>query len=146
MAGSLHLSIFLSESCFSASSSYHTSRQRKRLPTRRRSVLRSSYLRVRAVADIIQPGSFGGSGSSLTGRSNAPAEAPSAKGKAKEEDEAPKMKEWGSGQRLGTKPTYGAGGARAPAPPRRSSAKEKERSPTPDFGVDDDDVIDIDSD
>jgi ubiquitin fusion degradation protein 1 len=63
---------------------------------------------------------------------------------------------WGGGQKLGKgawKPSgvTGAGGASVPSLPNRSgknttSQVEKSRSPTPDFGVDDDEMLDYDSD
>lgn len=101
---------------------------------------------------------FTGSGNTLSGRS--------AKGKEKEQATAsssastPAASEhnWGnSGNSLGSRPPrdlgpVGAGGARIPRVPQRSrggKSKEpvKERSPSPDWGVDDDDdVIMIDSD
>jgi ubiquitin fusion degradation protein 1 len=73
--------------------------------------------------------------------------------KSKEKQETASSQSWGSGgQTLGSNSgpaSYGAGGARVPQPPRRqgsSKKSERERSPTPDFGVDDDDIIDVDSD
>lgn len=87
----------------------------------------------------------------MSGRSNARPSAPSDnKGKAKAEPASSHT--WGtSGQTLGRKPItsegpVGVGGARVPQPPQRKN-KKVERSPTPeDWGVDDDDVIMIDSD
>lgn len=70
-------------------------------------------------------GSMGDSGSSVEKVNN----------KTKEEPES--EKKWGSGQTLGKGPTAGSQSAKQ---------KQKERSPTPDWGVDDDDVIIIDSD
>jgi ubiquitin fusion degradation protein 1 len=70
----------------------------------------------------------------------------------KGKDKAPASDEakWSSGgQKLGGPVTYGAGGARAPQITQRKAKTEvpkRERSPTPDFGVDDDEIIDIDSD
>lgn len=70
----------------------------------------------------------------------------------KDKDKAPASDEvkWSSGgQKLGGPVTYGAGGARAPQIPQRKAktqAPERERSLTPDFGVDDDEIIDVDSD
>lgn len=95
----------------------------------------------------------------MTGRSSASqTRAPTAVGKGKAKEEAP-AKEWGTGgQTLGARtqvpPSFrsrdvGAGGAPVPVPSARRGAsqqKQKERSPTPDWGVDDDDVIEIDSD
>lgn len=114
------------------------------------------------------PQAFTGSGNSLTGRSIGPASLGSlAKGKGKEK-ETPTSSEtakdveskWGKGNRLtGGPPSsrratgdgpVGAGGARAPRPNDRLTGPTRpvrERSPTPDWGVDDDDdVIYIDSD
>ncbi|KIK99279.1 hypothetical protein PAXRUDRAFT_822902, partial [Paxillus rubicundulus Ve08.2h10] len=94
---------------------------------------------------------FSGSGNTLTGRT-APSTS-SAKGKAKAK--SPSQSEvnqnsWGAGQALGSRTpapphippsfrgrTFGAG-----APVRQ---QPKRRSPTPDWGVDDDDIIEIDS-
>jgi ubiquitin fusion degradation protein 1 len=69
---------------------------------------------------------------------------------------------WGTGQgrSLGSRPSngvdtrtfgpslVGVGGASVPRLSQRSGKKprRRERSPTPDFGIDDDDVIVIDSD
>ncbi|KZT26398.1 UFD1-domain-containing protein [Neolentinus lepideus HHB14362 ss-1] len=94
------------------------------------------------------------SGNTLNGRSSQSQGSPS-KGKGKETDssssQATLKKDWGKGQTLAasTPATFGAGGARVPRPSQRNSnsrQKQKERSPTPDFGVDDDDAIVIDSD
>ncbi|TCD66015.1 ubiquitin fusion degradation protein [Steccherinum ochraceum] len=96
-----------------------------------------------------QPSTFAGSGNSLLGSS-------ASKGKAKEQPSKPQetAQQWGSGgQTLGSRSapsvprTFGAGGAAVPVPPRRG-AKQRERSPSPeyDFGVDDDDDVIIDSD
>ncbi|KAF9246176.1 UFD1-domain-containing protein [Melanogaster broomeanus] len=103
------------------------------------------------------PPSFSGSGNTLNGR---PASStPLAKGK--EKDKSPSQSEasqksWGAGQALGFRkpapphvpPSFrggslGAGGVAVPPQPKR---QPKQRSPTPDWGVDDDDVIEIDSD
>ncbi|KAF7973400.1 hypothetical protein HWV62_15189 [Athelia sp. TMB] len=110
------------------------------------------------------PVAFGGSGQTLNGRptqSQATAGSSKGKEKAKEEDEAPK---WGTGghtlggvSRAARPPVsfngrdLGAGGAAVPQPPSRRKDKQKskkQRSPSPemDWGVDDDDVIHIDSD
>jgi len=79
------------------------------------------------------------------------------KGKSKAQDGAD-GKDWGGGQKLGRgawKPSgvTGTGGASVPAPPNRSARsatdqveREKTRSPSPDWGVDDDEMIDYDSD
>ncbi|TFK76302.1 UFD1-domain-containing protein [Pluteus cervinus] len=96
---------------------------------------------------------FSGAGNSLNGRGSTQ---PASKGKEKEKSSV----SWGSGgQKLGARSTVneggpvGAGGAAIPRVPQRPGTrgkqpkeKEKERSPTPDFGVDDDDDIVIDSD
>ncbi|TFK42494.1 ubiquitin fusion degradation protein UFD1-domain-containing protein [Crucibulum laeve] len=102
------------------------------------------------------PPAFVGSGNTLTGRSNTQASSSSSKGKEKEKaaTSPTSTHEWGSsGQSLGARATprelgpVGAGGARVPrVPQRNSNQKKKERSPSPDFGVSDDDVIMIDSD
>ena len=82
----------------------------------------------------------------------------SAKGKAKEQASA--STSWGSGgQALGGRTgqansgprATGAGGASVPVLPNRNGRRqtvERERSPTPDYGVDDDedDYIEYDSD
>jgi len=79
------------------------------------------------------------------------------KGKSKAQDGAD-SKDWGGGQKLGRgawKPSgvTGIGGASIPAPPNRSAKsgtdeveREQTRSPSPDWGVDDDEMIDYDSD
>ncbi|TFK55083.1 ubiquitin fusion degradation protein I [Heliocybe sulcata] len=102
-----------------------------------------------------QTSAFSGGGNTLTGR---PAQSSSSKGKGKETEtgssssQAAPKQEWGKGHTLAssTPASLGAGGARVPRPPQRganSKMKQKERSPTPDFGVDsDDDAIIIDSD
>lgn len=84
---------------------------------------------------------FAGSGSTLSGRppagSSAEASGSSAaKGKAKTKASDP-AKDWGPGETLGR---------RHQATSQSAKQKQKERSPTPDWGVDDDDVIVIDSD
>ncbi len=107
--------------------------------------------------------SFGGSGQSLSTSRSAPATS-SDKGKGKAKDESSKSEEekkWGKGQtlasamrRANTSGPVGAGGASVPRqPPSRNgkgkqkhAEKERERSATPDWGVDDDDVIMVDSD
>ena len=86
----------------------------------------------------------------MSGRSN-PQSNPS-KGKGKElSSESTYV--WGtSGNTLDTasnsRGSRGAGGARVPQPPQRNPPKKRERSLSPDWGVDDDDddVIMIDSD
>lgn len=67
-------------------------------------------------------------------------------------------KDWGEGQKLGRglrKPSgvTGAGGASVPTIPDRGgrsttnqAGKEKARTPSPDWGVEDDEMIDYDSD
>jgi len=79
------------------------------------------------------------------------------KGKSKAQDEAD-SKDWGGGQKLGrgawkTSGVTGVGGASVPAPSNRSAKsatdqveREKTRSPSPDWGVDDDEMIDYYSD
>lgn len=96
---------------------------------------------------------FTGSGNTLNGR---PAQMTSEKGKEKAvshfQSQA-SQKSWGTGQTLGS---------RAPAAPHvppsfrgrslgtiasvPTKSQPKRRSPTPDWGVDDDDIIEIDSD
>jgi ubiquitin fusion degradation protein 1 len=95
----------------------------------------------------LQPTVFTGGGNTLT--SKGPATRLSSSNnqeKTQPSDEA----KWGAGgHKLGGPVTYGAGGARAPQIPRRQNNKsvpDRERSPTPDFGVDDDEIIDVDSD
>lgn len=78
-------------------------------------------------------------------------------GESKAQDEAD-SKNWGQGQKLGRgawKPSdvTGAGGASVPMPPSRGAKstagqveREKTRSPSPDWGVDDDEMVDYDSD
>ena len=81
------------------------------------------------------------------------------KGKSKAQDaqDGANSKDWGEGQKLGRgawKPSgiMGAGGASIPVPPGRNSmanqadGREKNRSPSPDWGVDDDEMIVYDSD
>lgn len=103
---------------------------------------------------------FAGSGNTLSNRSNGSSKTPNAKGKGKEQEENASVAKnsevstWGKGQKLGdsrpatTDGPIGAGGARAPrGPVRGSTTTARPRSPTPDWGVDDDDdVIYIDSD
>ncbi|KAI0333482.1 ubiquitin fusion degradation protein I [Cubamyces sp. BRFM 1775] len=100
-----------------------------------------------------QPNSFSGSGNTLTGRSKPSSQSqPSAKGKEREQS-APTAS-WGNGgQTLGSRPSQpaassqprvmGAGGASVPVLPQRrgKQQEERERSPTPDFGVDDEDDV-----
>jgi ubiquitin fusion degradation protein 1 len=111
------------------------------------------------------PDTFLGAGNSLDGRAASSSAKSTDKGKSKASDtEDKKVDEarWGTGQgrSLGTRPpngvdrrTFGAGlasvrGASVPRLSQRSGKKprRRERSPTPDFGVDDEDVIVIDSD
>jgi len=83
------------------------------------------------------------------------------KGKSKAQDtqDGSSSNDWGEGQKLGRnawKPSgvTGAGGASIPVVPSRSGKnvaykveeREKTRSPSPDFGVDDDEMIVYDSD
>jgi len=78
------------------------------------------------------------------------------KSKAKDVQDGENDNSWGEGQKLGRgawKPSgvIGAGGASVPVLPNRigkSTADQVEnvRSPSPDFGVDDDDMIEYDSD
>ncbi|KAJ7063392.1 ubiquitin fusion degradation protein I [Mycena amicta] len=103
----------------------------------------------------IENAPFGGGGNTLNGR-----QAPSAKGKEKAPAQSTsETPGWassaGQGQTLGASVPrdlgpVGAGGARIPRVPLRTKPKveQRERSPTPDFGVDsdDDDAIVIDSD
>ena len=110
---------------------------------------------------------FSGSGTTLLGRSNGVplSSASKGKGKGKEKESGSSKgkdvedeKKWGKGERLNA-PTsrratadgpVGAGGARVPRLAERGTGPPKaqrERSPTPDWGVDDDDdVIYVDSD
>ncbi|KAJ7285741.1 ubiquitin fusion degradation protein UFD1-domain-containing protein [Mycena rebaudengoi] len=99
-----------------------------------------------------EPSAFHGSGNTLNGRSSG-----SAKGKEKApaESTSSSATAWaGTGQSLGASiprdlGPVGAGGARIPRLPQRKNGKQKEkaRSPSPDWGVDDDDdAIMIDSD
>lgn len=101
------------------------------------------------------PPAFVGAGNTLSGR-NSQTQPSFSKGKEKENALAKRSSTtWGgTGQTLGASNIprelgpVGAGGARVPRLPRRDSKKEKEkeRSPSPDWGVDDDDVIMSDSD
>jgi ubiquitin fusion degradation protein 1 len=114
---------------------------------------------------IQPPATFLGPGNSLNGRATGSPTQSAGKGKSKatEDTEAKKVDEarWGTGQgrSLGSRPsngvdtrTFGAGlvgvgGASVPRLSQRSKKpRRRERSPTPDFGIDDDDVIVIDSD
>lgn len=100
-----------------------------------------------------EPSAFSGSGQMLTGRSG------SAQVKGREKDQQStnnSLESWrGTGQNLGTTSgprelgPVGAGGARIPRIPQRTQKQKqakKERSPSPDWGVEDDDVDMIDSD
>ena len=124
----------------------------------------------KVVPYIKPPTETEGSGAStstpFTGSGNTLSSPSTSKGKGKEIAAPVKAetsgRSWGYGQSLsGTTngarsrpPTsigsdvIGAGGARAPRPIQRSPqrAKQRQRSPTPDWGVDDDDIIEIDSD
>ena len=100
----------------------------------------------------IQATSFAGSGNTLTGQSQPSS---SDKGKSKA---VPSTTNWGSGgQTLGGRSAQpavprnvGAGGASVPILPTRGRSQqqqpERERSPTPDYGVDDDEDVYYDSD
>ncbi|VDC06562.1 unnamed protein product [Peniophora sp. CBMAI 1063] len=102
-----------------------------------------------------QPVPFAGSGNSLTGRSNSSS---ASKGKAKENDKSPAASHnWGtSGHSLGAAPTaprrpmgngaVGAGGASVPALRRKAREPSPEEEEEVDWGVDDDEIIEIDSD
>ena len=82
------------------------------------------------------------------------------KGKSKAQDaHEANNKDWGGGQKLGRgawKPSgvTGAGGASIPMLPSRNAKgtaneveeREKIQTPSPDWGVDDDEMIDYDSD
>lgn len=109
-----------------------------------------------------QQPSFSGAGATLSGRTlSAP---PTSKGKGKEK-ETDEERDWGSGHALGSRSTIaptafgaggsvGAGGALVPQLRIRNGVQPKEvvmiddddDSDGPDWGVDDDDIIDIDSD
>ena len=86
----------------------------------------------------------------MSGRSN-PNQSNSSKGKAKESS-SESTHVWGtSGNTLNagsaSRQSRGAGGGIVPQPRQRIPQKKLERSPSPpDWGVDDDDVIMIDSD
>ncbi|KAH9993751.1 ubiquitin fusion degradation protein I [Russula vinacea] len=112
------------------------------------------------------PDTFLGAGNSLDGRPASSSAQSTGKGKSKASDtgnEKVDEERWGTGQgrSLGTRPPNGRGasiprlsqrGASVPRLSQRSanvprlSRRSNERSPTPDFGVDDEDVIVIDSD
>jgi len=116
------------------------------------------------LTDIQGPTPFGGSGATLNGRSVGQPSTSSIKGKGKEkekESQEGSSASWGvgGGHTLGNAiprdlGPVGAGGARIPRMPARSSSTQvpKKRSPSPesehDWGVDtdDEDVIMIDSD
>jgi len=103
-------------------------------------------------ASVLEPSTFSGSGQTLTGRSA------SSQVKGKEKAQQPTKngsESWrGTGQTLGATSgprqlgPVGAGGARIPRIPQRTQKQKqaKERSPSPDWGVEDDDVVMIDSD
>ena len=112
---------------------------------------------------------FAGTGNTLSSRSPVPqvsngrSAASTAKGKEPETAQADEAR-WGRGQTLSGPSSnaftdsrgrstanpnapVGAGGARVPQlPVRAGRQQQRERSPTPDWGVDDEDVIEIDSD
>jgi ubiquitin fusion degradation protein 1 len=113
---------------------------------------------------IEPPTTFGGTGNTLNGRAASTSAQSTGKGKSKATEDTEVKKadgpKWGTGQgrSLGSRSTngagtrtfgaglIGAGGASVPRLPQRSGKKPPRRSPTPDFGIDDDDVIVIDSD
>ena len=109
--------------------------------------------------DPPQPTSFGGSGRTLRERAGQ-YQAPSSSGKGKEKEKAPSTEQaatWGVGNVLGSPPgSLGlnssglatAGRVRVPRPPQRIPDKPQRefRTPSPDWGVDDEDVEMIDSD
>ncbi|KAJ3565010.1 hypothetical protein NP233_g7916 [Leucocoprinus birnbaumii] len=89
------------------------------------------------------PQSFGGAGQTLNGRTLGTSQAPSSSEKGKQKEKQ-STHTWGTGgQALGSRNTVlGAGGASVPRLPNRNKrAPSRERSPTPDFGVDDDDDV-----
>ncbi|KAI9508278.1 ubiquitin fusion degradation protein I [Russula earlei] len=111
------------------------------------------------------PTAFFGAGNSLNGRATSSSTRSSSKGKSKATDDTEAKageSRWGTGtgRSLGTRQSngvssrtlgaglVGVGGASVPRPSQRPTKKPPryEPSPTPDFGVDDDDVIVIDSD
>uniref|UniRef100_A0A0W0FLH9 Putative ubiquitin fusion degradation protein I n=1 Tax=Moniliophthora roreri TaxID=221103 RepID=A0A0W0FLH9_MONRR len=101
--------------------------------------------------DLSREAAFTGSGNTLNGHQTSA----STKGKANETNSKALSSSWtGQGNTLGNSVPreigmVGVGGARVPRPPQRQGTQQvqRERSPTPDFGVDDDDdVIMIDSD
>ncbi|KAK7054777.1 ubiquitin fusion degradation protein [Paramarasmius palmivorus] len=105
--------------------------------------------------DLSRESAFSGSGATLNGQQISQPSSSSAKGKGKEKEPEASSSSWsGQGNTLGNSVPrevglVGAGGARVPRLPQRQSTQQaqRERSPTPDFGVDDDDdVIMIDSD
>ncbi|PFH54271.1 hypothetical protein AMATHDRAFT_544 [Amanita thiersii Skay4041] len=102
-----------------------------------------------------QSTAFNGAGHQLNGKSISQKSQSSSSVKGKEREGSNLNYSWGdSGRKLGSKYSepmkpvkYGAGGASVPEPPSRNKkVPERKRSPTPDWGVDDDDVIMIDSD
>ena len=108
----------------------------------------------RGLTYLKESAAFSGAGNTLTGH---PAvESSASKGKAKEEKK--EEHNWGTGQTLNSLPpssrrfgsgTFGAGGASVPHIPQRVGGvrkQDRQRSPSPDWGVDDDEIIDIDSD
>lgn len=126
----------------------------------------ASYLLSFGGLFIQPPAAFLGAGNSLNGGASGSSTQSTGKGKSKatEDTGAKKVDEarWGTGQgrSLGPRPSngvdtrtfnaglIGVGGASVPRLSQRSNKKprRRERSPTPDFGIDDDDVIVIDSD
>ncbi|KIM62130.1 hypothetical protein SCLCIDRAFT_15957 [Scleroderma citrinum Foug A] len=103
-----------------------------------------------------QPATFSGSGNVLNGRS-APTSSisPSAKGKEKAKSPLPSeasIESWGTGQTLESRsqprfpPSFRAGELGSGVLMSRQPRQSKRRSPTPDWGVDDNEIIEIDSD
>ena len=161
------LSIYHLASYFLASTSPRTSRrQHLKMHRYQRYVFSAPSNFFHNSFPLEPPASFIGAGNSLGGRPAGSSAQSKGKSKATEDTGAKKAADgatWGSGQgrSLGSRPTNGAGaqslgaglvgvgGASIPRPPQRSAKKpsRRERSPTPDYGVDDDDdVIVIDSD
>ena len=125
-------------------------RSHQPLPPRYVLLLSVALFHIAHVAFAVQSKSFAGTGNTLTGRSQ-----PSSSDKGKGKAQSSSSTNWGSGgqtlgRRLGQPANSapratGAGGASVPVPPSRGrtqqQAAQRERSPTPDFGVDDDEDI-----
>ena len=161
-----HLSIYHLASCFSVSIFLRTFRHQHLKKHQYRRYVFSILLAIyHSSCPVEPPASFVGAGNSLGGRPVGSSSQSKGKSKATADTGAKKSDgaTWstGQGRSLGTRPTNGAGvrtlgagllgvgGASIPRPPLRSGKKPpgRERSPTPDYGVDDDDdVIEIDSD